>query len=38
MLKDYQKPELNIHGDLKDITKAANPKGIDGSDMNGGAS
>lgn len=37
MLKDYKKPELSIHGDLKDITKATVPKGVDGSDKNNGA-
>lgn len=41
MLKNYEKPELKIHGDLKDITKSNSTSGekmVDGQDMNGGAS
>ena len=38
MRKKYDKPKLEIHGDIHTITKKTNPKGPDGSDTNGGAS
>lgn len=38
MAKKYEKPEIKIHGDIKSITKSAVPKGVDGGDMQGGAS
>ena len=38
MVKKYEKPELEIHGNLTEITKASHIKGIDGSDDNESAS
>jgi len=38
MVKKYEKPELEIYGDLAEITKASQVKGIDGEDMQGSAS
>ena len=33
MLKKYEKPEIKIHGNLKEITKGSPSKGTDGSDI-----
>lgn len=38
MLKKYEKPEVEIYGDITEITKSSHIKGIDGSDMEGSAS
>lgn len=37
MVKKYEKPELKIYGDIKDITKSK-VKGLDGSDNQSSAS